>query len=365
MSLAPADALACDGSGTDIKLTIPSGSATALQALTDRVQAERETGSTLPSATFALASGNVVKPTDLFSCRRAAAVLNDLVAALEDCNLCTADEQDRYQSRSCNDPKGLTQEDCEISIFFGGLAMRPSDPGGPGYPTDQTHVNRAYVGQNAPYLLKNLEENPSGTLTLPQLIIGWFQWPAIAFNAEDRLQLGYEDCETDADCEIPGDNGGLIGLLKFDDICFGQLADRLLASNGLFPVTDAEKNAATSASSVSEGGQPYGQLCKYATEKLVLTCNPPAAGKATGVKTFCGCSGSSNTYTNEGFFDTCDNTFVGISGQFDGGKSCDLNDNNRLPNRHRGRREQPQSDRGRGHASIRVGRPALDGRVET
>ena len=318
------------------------------------VQAARDAETTLTLPTASLTAANVpggILPADLFSCRRIAAVLNQIVHS-DECDefLCSTTEQERYEDRSCNDLRGMTQQDCEIPFFYGGRAARPSDPAGAGWPTDQTFVKRGFVGQNQ----ANIIDYIANQKPMPNIKFGWFTWTNLLDATFVPPDIGYDECELSEDCETPGSQQA---LTRWDEECFGNLKDaaqtsltRYLpdASTGFYPRNSTEQATANLAQTLSEPGQAYNRVCKYSAEKLVRTCTKPLPGSDRGVKTYCGCSEASNTYVKEGLFDLCHNAVSGIDGQF-GGKSCDLTDADRR------RSAAPLK------ASTIVGRPAANG----
>jgi hypothetical protein len=63
--------------------------------------------------------------------------------------MCDVDEQARFEERSCNDVQGITQEDCEIPLFYSGLGPRPAAVGVPWPSMSNTFVSRDDVGQTS------------------------------------------------------------------------------------------------------------------------------------------------------------------------------------------------------------------------
>ena len=358
LQLSSADSLSCAAATDDGNKVFFVGAANALTAVLALAHADVQAGSPLTAVTASTTTvgtiADVVAPGDIFSCRRLAAVLNDVVKAFEGCNMCTQAEQTRYEDRSCNDLQGITQKDCEIPHYYSGRAERPSDPTGAGYPVDQALAKRSFVGQNTPSIIQNLQ---AGT-EAPNNKFGWFNWEVLDASF-DPPDVGYEDCETNADCYTSSEQEGITqnALGRWDEECFGRFQvpggdkERVLpdGTTGKYPQNDAELSSAQRAQTPDQGGQAYNRVCKYTQEKLVLTCRKPLPGKTLGVQTFCGCS-RQNSYVEEGLFGACTNTFEGIAGQF-GGLSCDLADSVRS---RRG------NDHG-AHKTAAVGRPSSAG----
>jgi len=263
--------------------------------------------------------------------------MNMIVFATSGCDTCSSEEQLRYESRSCNDPRGLTEKDCDVDTLYSGLAARPDgSAGATGWPADQTFVARTFVGQNR-RSLDSLIADPTVTRNIPS---GWFLWDNADDDAVDIPDVGYDECENNPDCSTTKDFQTTFtnSLQRWDEQCFGPLVtgvsnvpSRYLPdAQGLYPTSNAAA-AGTKATSNSEPGQEYNAVCERGIEKLVRTCTPgrvDAGQTGPGVMSLCGCSGSSNSYVREGIFPPCANTFEGQVGVF-GGASCDKADNNR------------------------------------
>ena len=81
--------------------------------------------------------------------------LNNLVfegfCDASDAPMCTDAETALYDSRSCNSDKGITQQDCELSVFMGGFGPRPAATATPWPSASSTFVARTgNFGQNEP-----------------------------------------------------------------------------------------------------------------------------------------------------------------------------------------------------------------------
>ena len=337
-------------------LVVPNGS-TASTDITSAAQFDQQAGSSLPAVAASLSpltsdttnSFSYIKPDSLFACRRIAFELNAVVRATEGIDLCTSEEQARYAARSCNDALGLTQKDCELPFLYGGLAVRPSDPEGAGYPQDQTFRARPFVGQNTKTLLQKQAGDPDD-LSMD----AWFSWNF--FNSPVPVPAGYEECDEDDansifyDCSI--DFTGQTGLEVWDERCFETMAVKYLPdpNTGRYPVTQAEKDSAAKPTTAEQGGNQYNAVCNRALQRPIRTCSAPLFGSSVGVKSMCACG---DAYLKEGFVSTCANTYVGVPSEFEGA-ACNSG-NLRVPNVSKQRAPR---------AAAVVGRPSLHGSID-
>eukprot|EP00039_Didymoeca_costata_P029979 m.27388 g.27388 ORF g.27388 m.27388 type:complete len:639 (+) comp7889_c0_seq1:226-2142(+) len=184
-----------------------------------------------------------------------------------------------FLNRQCNSP--VTQEDCEIPIFDGGLGPRPSAGR---YPDDLVFVPRGNVGQGRPNAIGQIDGTFESMVPLTD-------------------DVGYEDCKSDPDCRTPYDDPvfqsqdfidyydygvPFDGLFAWDSACFGAAGARVFP-NG------------TTVTQYSDGGQQPGAVCML--ERPILNCI--YNGTAYEL-VFCECGVTGFNYPQCGSTDACD-----------------------------------------------------------
>eukprot|EP00729_Bicosta_minor_P004674 gene4674-33951_t len=122
-----------------------------------------------------------------------------------DPNICTTAEQIEFESRSCNSPRGIQEQDCAISIFKGGLGPRPSAtpwPDAAGSISKANFVARGDVGQSkatwADYQLSGYPDMRKGQIMQSSSRDGGFTWANAddddASAGDERIRIaGYND----------------------------------------------------------------------------------------------------------------------------------------------------------------------------
>jgi hypothetical protein len=136
-----------------------------------------------------------------FSCNSAWRQINHALFDIhcdDTTQMCSEKEQTKFGERSCNDPQGVTQEDCEVPIFYRGLGPRPSTEAI--FPSSgDTFAPRGDVGQSG-FTFGSVETE----------VASIFDWEddALYYREDDNIDVllakGYEDCVNEPGCLTPG-----------------------------------------------------------------------------------------------------------------------------------------------------------------